>query len=757
MRRKLSLGVLATMGAFALGLNATASAGVISRAIDDSKLVTLVNNTRPEATALNDRGRIDDKTKFGGMEIILRRSPEQEAAFEHTIADLHNPHSPNYHHWMTSAQIGENFGLGDDDLGKVTSWMSSHGLKVKAASPDRTFISFTGTAGQISAAFHTEIHILSVNGETHFANMSNPRIPSALAPAIAGVISLNDFKPHTNYIRQFKHASPSGTVSSGCFPATPTGTHSGSFTNRCFMVTPGDLAAIYNMSPTFSSGITGQGQTVVVVEDTNVYKMAAWNTFRNIMGLSGYTHATFNQVHPTGAAACANPGIIWGNDGEAILDAEYASASAPDANIVLASCSDTGTTNATFGGLKAIQNMIAAPNPPKIFSMSYGECETLNGAASNAAFNTTYQSAAAQGISIYVSSGDESATSCDANQTRATHGIGVSGFMSSQYDISVGGTDYADTTNRNNATLWQTYWNDNALAANGYASAKSYIPEIPWNDSCASEVMATFYTGSSVTYGTAGFCNNSFATGGNEFLSTGSGSGGPSGCATGTTAASGSGVVSGSCAGWPKPSYQAGFQGIVADGVRDTPDVSLFAANGVWGHFYPYCDYDPAALGASSTANAPGCLTTNPFNWAGAGGTSFSSPIFAGIQALINQKTGTSWGNTNTAYYALAATEYGAGGNPNCNSNLGAGEASTCVFNDVTSGDYNVNCRAKTGTGAGLHNCYLPSSTNGVGTTDATNASYQPMYRAAPGWDFTSGVGTPNVNNLVNAMNALPH
>jgi len=145
------------------------------------------------------------------------------------------------------------------------------------------------------------------------------------------------------------------------------------------------------------------------------------------------------------------------------------------------------------------------------------------------------------------------------------------------------------------------------------------------------------------------------------------------------------------------------------------------------------------------------------FNWAGAGGTSFSSPIFAGIQALINQKTGTSWGNTNTAYYALAATEYGAGGNPNCNSNLGAGEASTCVFNDVTSGDFNVNCRAKTGTGAGLHNCYLPSGTNGVGTTDATNASYHAMYKAAPGWDFTSGVGTPNVNNLVNAMNALPH
>ena len=509
------------------------------------------------------------------------------------------------------------------------------------------------------------------------------------------------------------------------------------------------------MKAAFDAGVTGQGQTIVVVEDTNVYKMAAWNTFRAVMGLNKCTHATFTTVHPTGAAACANPGVLWGNDGEAILDAEYASASAPDANIVLASCSDTGTTNVGFGGLKAIQNMMAAANPPKIFSMSYGECEVLNGATSNAAYNTTFKNAAAQGISIYVSSGDESATSCDAGAARATHGVGVSGFQSSPYNISVGGTDYADTTNRNSATLWQTYWNDTSNIASGYASAKSYIPEIPWNNSCASEVMATFYTGSSVTYGTSGFCNNSWATSESLNADIGSGSGGPSGCATG--AATTGSVVSGTCAGWPKPAYQAGFKGIVADGVRDTPDVALFAANGVWGHWFPYCDYDPAALGTSATANAPGCLTSNPYNWAGAGGTSFSSPIWAGIQALINQKTGSSWGNTNVQYYALAAAEYGASGNPNCDSSLGAGGSSSCVFHDVTAGDFNVHCRKASGAGGALHNCYLPSSTNGVGTTDKTNATYSPMYKSASGWDFTTGVGTPDVNNLVNAFSSIGH
>ncbi len=142
-----------------------------------------------------------------------------------------------------------------------------------------------------------------------------------------------------------------------------------------------------------------------------------------------------------------------GDDGEAILDAEYASASAPDANIVLASCSDVGSAGNGFGGLFALQNLLATANPPKIVSMSYGECETLDGAASNASYNNAAQLAASEGVSLYVSSGDESATSCDANATRAQHGIGVSGFNVQPVRHLVGGTDYADTTDSTNSVL----------------------------------------------------------------------------------------------------------------------------------------------------------------------------------------------------------------------------------------------------------------------------------------------------------------
>lgn len=671
------------------------SRALITQRIDESKLITLDGNTHPYANPANDRGIVADDFQMEHMLLQLRRPAEQEQALEKRIDGLTDLHSANYHHWLTAKEFGETYGLAASDIATITSWLESHGFTVHGAYTNGVLIDFSGTAGQVRETFRTEIHNLEVDGAMHISNMTDPKIPAAFADAVAGVVSLNDFMPRPLYKPKADYTIGGGT----------------------FAVVPGDLGVIYNLNPLLTGGTSGQGQTVVVIEDTNVYKTSDWTTFRSTFGLSSYTAGTFTQVHPTGTTSCTNPGTN-GDEIEAILDAEYASAAAPSAAIELASCSDTATT---FGGLIAVQNLVNGVNPPTIMSISYGFCEAFNGAAANAAYNSSYQQAASEGVSVFVSSGDESAVSCDANSSQATHGIGVSGFTSTPYNVSVGGTDYGDTF----AGTTGTYWNSTNTAT--FESAKSYIPEIPWDDSCASQLLATF-NGFALTYGSSGFCNSSL---GQEFLTTGSGSGGPSGCATG--APSISGVVSGTCAGYAKPSWQSGFAGIVADGVRDIPDVSLFAANGVWGHYFPFCDTDPFDGGKCTGA---------PSTWLGAGGTSFSSPIMAGIQALINQKTGSSQGNPNPTLYSLAATEYGATGNSACNSTLGNGVASTCIFYDVTQGDFDVNC-------TGTHNCYTPSGTNGVVST--SNSTYQPAYTATTGWDFTTGIGTVNAANLVNA------
>ena len=674
----------------------TAPRPLITQTINQASLVTLSGNTRSEANAANDRGRVDDGFAMNHMLLQLQRSPEQEQALERLIDSMHDRTAPDYQKWLTASEFGQQFGLAPEDLKAITGWLESYGFTVNLVYPNGMLIDFSGTAGQVRKAFHTEIHELSVNGRQHIANMSDPQIPAALAPAVAGVVSLHDFMPHPMNKPHKDYTFTSGG-------------------STYYAVVPADLAKIYNFSPQFSAGISGKGETIVVIEDTNVYSTSDWTTFRSTFGLSGYTSGSFTQVHP--GSNCTNPGTN-GDDGEAILDAEWASAAAPNAAIELASCADTSTT---FGGLIALQNLINESSPPPIYSISYGECEAENGATANAAYSSAYQQAVSEGLSVFVSAGDEGAASCDADQAYARHGIGVSGFASTQYNVAVGGTDYSDSYSGDNSTYWSS--------SNGsyYESAKSYVPEIPWNDSCASVLIATV-EGYSTTYGSSGFCNS--AVGEEDFITTAAGSGGPSGCATGSPSTSG--VVSGSCKGWAKPSWQS-VLGNPSDGVRDLPDVSLFAANGVWGHYYIFCWSDTSEGGTPCTGA--------PSGWSGAGGTSFSSPIWAGIQALINQKKGAKQGNPNSRYYTLASSEYGTGGSSSCNSSNGNSVGSSCTFYDVTLGDMDVPC-------TGTHSCYKPSGTYGVLST--SNSSYQKAYGTGTGWDFATGIGTVNVNNLVN-------
>lgn len=532
---------------------------LIVDSIDESKLVTLAGNTRPEArTRANDRGIVPDSFVMEHMFLQLRRPPVLEAEFVQRISQMHDKTSPNFRQWMTPKQIGDEYGPAQQDLDTIKSWLQSKGFTVHHIYETGMVIDFSGTAGTIRQAFHTEIHNLEVDGKQHWANMRDPQIPAALAPAVVGVVSMHNFFPHPMY----KTVDPNYTFTSSGSPF--------------YSLLPADIQTIYNVNPLLRQGINGKGQTVVVIEDSTVRAASDVTTYRSTF-LSKYATPALVQSNPTGTGGtCTNPGAN-GADIEADLDAEIVSAIAPLATVNVAACKDT---TSTFGGLIALENLVSEGTPPAIMSISYGECEAVNGSSSNAAFSSAYQSAAAAGISVFVSSGDESAASCDANKSSATHGIGVSGFTSTPYNVSVGGTDFEDTYNATKgspAIPVSTYWNSTNTPTDG--SAKSYVPEIPWNDSCASWLIANF-EGSSVP----AYCNTSS---GSNFLTTGSGSGGPSGCATGSPSTSE--IVSGTCKGWPKPSWQQGIAGNPADGVRDIPDVSLFASNGVWGHDIIIC------------------------------------------------------------------------------------------------------------------------------------------------------------------------
>jgi len=595
--------------------------------------------------------------------------------------------SSHYHKWLTAKEFGKRFGLAQGDIDALVAWLASHGFEVKGMPAGGRTINFSGTAGQVREAFHTEIHRLA---DGHYANMGNPQMPAALAPAVFGIPKLNDYMPHTNIIHK------DFTFTSG--------------TKTYHAIVPEDLATIYNLNPVFTSGNVGQGQTVVVIEDSDVGTTADWTTFRNKFGLSGYTTASFTQVHPSGSVTCTDPGASGAED-EANLDAQWASAGAPGAAIVLASCRDTSQ----FGGFLALENLINGNSIPPVVSISYGTGEEGDGETENEFIYSLYQQASTEGVSVFVSSGDEGSAENDHRGANPTHGISISGWMSTPYDVSVGGTDFADTYLGTSKKYWKK------KNTQYYGSAKSYMPEFPWDDSCANVPLSTS-KGFPTPYGSDGYCNN-----GGPHTSV-AGSGGPSSCATGQGTG---GVVNGSCAGWPKPDWQV-LYGVPNDGVRDTPDVSLMAANGLWGHYYVFCDTDGGTCGS------------DPSTWPGAGGTSFASPIWAGFMALIVNKAGGPQGLPNPVLYQLANEEYGNKGSKACDSSgkKASKAGNSCIFYDVTLGDNDVNC-------GGTNNCYIPSGT--VGVLSTSDSEYQPAFATQKGYDFATGIGTVNVANLVNA------
>lgn len=700
----------------AVGLH---SRPLITGQVDSTQLHTLAGSTHPEATAANDAGRVPESLPMEHMLLEMQRPAAQEQALAQLIQQMHTPGSSNYHHWLTAAQIGAAFGPAQQDVETVTAWLRAQGFTVNQVSPSGMVVDFSGTAGQVRAALHTEIHYLNAQGRQHVGNLTDPRIPAALAPAVAGIVSLHDFKPHAMRRRaKFTFAS-------------------GGYTNQT--MTPADLATIYNFNPLFAAGITGKGQTVAVIEDSDLYNTADWSTFRATFGLAQYTSGSLAMAHP----GCADPGVgrglSAGDDGEATLDAEWASAAAPDAAIQVVACP---STRATFGGYTALVNLINSPNPPSVLSISYGSCEAENGAAGNFAFNAAFQQAAAEGISVFVAAGDEGGASCDAGANAATHGIGVSGWASTPYNVAVGGTDFSDSYNNSNGTYWS--------AANSatYGSALSYVPEIPWNDSCAGALLSGSF-GFSTPYGASGFCGSSTARQ-DGLLTVSAGSGGPSGCATGAPATPG--VVSGTCQGYAKPAWQAALTGVPNDGVRDIPDVSLFAGDGVWGHYYIDCWSDVNNGGAPCTGD--------PSTWDGAGGTSFAAPILAGLQALVNQSAGGAQGNPNYALYQLAAQQFGSGG-AGCNASSGNAAAGNCIFYNITQGDIAVNC-------GGSQNCYGAQAGGGRGgfgrfgggfggangALSTSLDSFAPAFGTAAGWNFATGIGSVNAYNLVTSWPA---
>ena len=435
-------------------------------------------------------------------------------------------------------------------------------------------------------------------------------------------------------------------------------------------LTPGDVATIYDLAPLFKSNLNGTGQTIAIVgrSDVSLSDVAA---FQKIFGLP-------NNV-PTIIENGADTGVVPSSDGaEASIDVEWAGAMAPGAKIELVSSANTGTTD----GVVLSAAYIVDENLAQIVNASFSECETNLGTAGNAFWNNLWQQAAAQGMSVFVAGGDEGDTACYDLTTGYTQA--VNGLSSTPFNTSVGGTEFDETGSGGTpATFW------NSKNGSNLASAVGYIPEIVWND-------------------------------GTNF---------------GTPLATGGGISS----IYPTPAWQTldvtGLQilgtftlpGQPGMSPRGIPDVSISASP--YNDPYLFCFTDPFDLDTPDCQYDNGTFGPTTFQNA-AGGTSFSSPVFAGMMAIINQKVQSQdlspspdpsadgrQGVANYVLYPLAVSENFGNCDSSSRTNPTAAAPAACVFNDVTAGNNTV--------------------------FDVTG------FNATTGYDLASGLGSVDANSLV--------
>jgi hypothetical protein len=653
-------------------------------------------------SAAVDLGEVSSSISSGRMVLWLRRSAEQQAKLGQYLSQAQNPGSANYRHWMTPASYGAAYGISDHDIAAVEQWLQSNGLDVEKVSSGRNAILFSGTAGNLASAFHTSIHSYSVGQEKHIANATDPEIPTALAPVIAGISPMNDFRAKPQHV--FGKAARYDAASGHLRPAMTGGDSTNGYS---LYVTPADASIIYDtpnkdFNPAATQTLDGTGVTIGII-GYSALAMADVQNYRTAFLPSGAASNLPKQI----LDGATDPGVLNGSTAsEALLDVEIAGGLAPGAQINYYYAASTDLSDGLIlAGLRALEE-----NKVNILSVSYGQCEDNLGAGGNLNWSELWQQAAAQGITVAVSTGDSGSATCDgASQVEASHGLAVNGLASTPYNIAVGGTDFYPLINS-----FSSYVNTaDAGSYPYYATALSYIPENPWNDS--STVVGSSFTQNSPTYGQTGETNIV------------GGGGGLSSKAVCQGSLDSSYNCSQSLSGYAQPAFQTGFQ--QANPVRSIPDVSLLAANGFYGAAWVFC--------SDSTVDDQGGVYTDCQSDSNGhlidggqigliGGTSAAAPAFAGMLAMISQSQGgVRLGQADTVLYNLAQ-DY----NPS-SSNPGKYQR---AFHDVTIGNNSVYCAS------GSLNC------------DTNN--FLEGYNATPSYDMATGLGSVDLSQLISLWTA---
>jgi subtilase family serine protease len=452
-----------------LGIPASAQTrDLVTTQVNANDRVTLTGHHPAWASIQNDRGPVPDDQLLQHLVIILARPPELQLAFEQFLAAQQDPTSPEFHHWLTPVEIGEQFGPSANDVAAITDWLQSQNLQVDSIASSRARIAFSGPALAIGNAFGSQMHSFDVNGEQRISIADEPQIPAALSGIIKSISGLYEVKfipAHRERVVQVPVQNLTGGTGDNAVPEFNGGggTH---------YLAPADFAKIYDISGT----VTGANQTIAIIGESNVDNA----DITNFQSMAGLPQQVPNVIIPPGGTnpgpadtAPPSSGTAPAAQGEATLDVTRAGSIAPGATIDLV----------ISGGLQGIEIATEwvvdpAPNPvfAHIMSISFAGCEADGGSSVVDLWNNLFSEAAGEGISVFVGSGDAGAAGCDTffGTPPSNQFLSVNAICSSIYATCVGGTEFADSSNP--GQYWLT--NDGA----NFESAIQYIPEGGWNE-----------------------------------------------------------------------------------------------------------------------------------------------------------------------------------------------------------------------------------------------------------------------------------
>jgi len=629
----------------------------ISGPLTAASTVSLGSGLQTHFWAKYDQGPIEPTFQLNSLAFVIAPSARQQKALDKLLAQQQDPQSPQYHKWLTPEQYGDRFGLSPNDLKKITDWLQSQGFTHVNVVRSSNIVKFSGTAAQVEATFRTQIHRYEVEGKFQFSNVTPPQIPAALSGIVMGMRGLNNYHMKSMLKRRKANYNDSSFFAGQ-------------------VLAPADIATIYDIP----SSMDGSGQTIAIIGRSDIYEddLSDFRTGFGLPAISGCTsdptsgvitacNTTYFQyvlvLNGTETDPLAPDSIVTGDLVEADLDLEWSGSTAPKAQIIYVNAPATTGNDVVDAMSYAITNNVAP-----VVSMSFGLCEL--GTAVNATFGivqfteTEFQQANTQGMTIINSSGDGGAAECDygLGNSTAVNGYTVNYPASSPEVTGVGGT-LIPLISPNEYTTASTcsssvYWNTTGTTG---GSACSYIPEQAWNEDeefglyCSANPTDSFCT----HYGVTDWATAQAAFG------IGGGGGGISNCATINT-------TTGEClTGYPQPSYQSGLSVTLPSPAPETttparyvPDVSLLASPDFPG--YIFCTAQTELGGTSSSSSCSTSIADSLAAWGTvAGGTSFATPVFAGMVALLNQSLSSpGLGNINPTLYALAATQSNGAFNP---------------------------------------------------------------------------------------------